>query len=66
MKQSSWTYSSVEVEAQHVVDNVHPTGGEHTHVETLIQPPRDLNTQQQENNKHIEVILADFSALSVQ
>ena len=48
------------------MDNVHPTGREHTHIETLIQPPRDLDTQEQEDKKHIEVMLADFSALLVQ
>ena len=66
MKQSCWTHSGVEVETQHIVDNVHPTAGEHTHVETFIQSPRDLNAKKQQDNKHVEVILADFSALSVQ
>ena len=65
MKQSSETNSSIEVESQHIMDNVHPTGREHTHIETLIQPPRDLDTQEQEDNKHIEVMLADFSTLLV-
>ena len=47
MKQSSKTHSSVEIESQHIVDNVHPTVGEHAHTETLVQPPSDLNTEEQ-------------------
>lgn len=66
MKQSSWTDGSVEIEPQHIVDDVHPAAGEDTHIETLVEPTGDLNTEEEEDKKHIEVILAEYSALLTQ
>ena len=42
---------------------MHATTGEYGHIETLVQPPSDLNAEQKQDNEHIEVMLADCSAL---
>ena len=63
MQKSSWTNSTVEIESQHIVDDVHPAIGENGHIETLIQPPGDLDAEKQKNKKDIEVMLANFRTL---
>ena len=63
MQKSCQTNGSVEIQSQNIVDDVHPAVGEDGHTETLVQPPGDLDAEEQENKKDIEVTLANFRAL---
>ena len=60
MQKGCESNSSVEIQSQDIVDNMHPAVGEDGHIEALVQPPGDLDAEKHENKKDIEVILANF------